>query len=718
MKPIHAIAPIILGVFLSGCAALEVQVDVYKGPLTNDEDIQLKQAASITMAAKPLLEQLRYEAECDYQRQHRNDPALKQKAVKQEANMISCNGGHNQKSPDFNSESPKFLTWQGQHANTLLKDYQDMEWQLDQLFHNTDPENNKPDKILRTQMVYFAEKLRVMGNTDFLFTANGNNPSHWIATDSEVLPTYHASKTISKYASLLQTIGNGLITLMDDWQKNHDYKKELKGDLLKVQQQARTEAKKMLLQAGLKQIQENIKADNPGDAGTLLTKLDGSVSSLEVAVTDAKTLRDKRKSALDTAPDLKRGLDDSKVWEVKNGGNKKIALADIRGRINSNLHNAFDKLAGAHCSGGERTLERWRTCLCNAANEEAKTKQAAFDRSDLWHSQLEGLLAKSNAVDTLAVDIPSPKNAKDIYDVVSNSLKHAHVNMVANHGTSSPQSKALAEALEINERYRRDLIRIRPASAYLRNSLPATNLQEDDGSKYPNMLTRAIKQINPKDNNEDIRLRAELDKQYWSNVNRIRVSGAGNTMQVLVKDDIGNWYVKGLSSDTTELVESLRNITSFAIRRNLPTPKTPGQGSGSQSDDNQLSSDFKKYQEHFRNRYVAAIRTEVNKFKTKPDDSGSALSCTLNLDSDPIKLANGKDDTPTLKDYHEDILCRLKAYLQAPAASTPAAQAGSSAGGSTSKQKVINSITALQNARDAYEQELKFLSDLAGFKID
>jgi hypothetical protein len=45
--------------FLCGCAVTRIDVDVYKGPLSNDEDIQMAQLAVMATAAKPLLIELR-----------------------------------------------------------------------------------------------------------------------------------------------------------------------------------------------------------------------------------------------------------------------------------------------------------------------------------------------------------------------------------------------------------------------------------------------------------------------------------------------------------------------------------------------------------------------------------------------------------------------------------------------------------------------------------
>jgi hypothetical protein len=40
---------------VSGCAVLKVDVDVYKGALANQHDVQTKQLCAMTMAAKPIL---------------------------------------------------------------------------------------------------------------------------------------------------------------------------------------------------------------------------------------------------------------------------------------------------------------------------------------------------------------------------------------------------------------------------------------------------------------------------------------------------------------------------------------------------------------------------------------------------------------------------------------------------------------------------------------
>ena len=57
----------------------------------------------------------------------------------------------------------------------------------------------------------------------------------------------------------------------------------------------------------------------------------------------------------------------------------------------------------------------------------------------------------------------------------------------------------------------------------------------------------------------------EIDKQFWQNINSVRLAGAGNTNFVLVKDDIGNWYAKGLEADPASIIEGIRANALFAL---------------------------------------------------------------------------------------------------------------------------------------------------------
>lgn len=73
--PLVRAAALLAAMVLAGCSALQIDVDVYKGPLVNEQEIQLRQFAALAIAAKPVLASVRNELE-DAARLSKNMPAL------------------------------------------------------------------------------------------------------------------------------------------------------------------------------------------------------------------------------------------------------------------------------------------------------------------------------------------------------------------------------------------------------------------------------------------------------------------------------------------------------------------------------------------------------------------------------------------------------------------------------------------------------------------
>ena len=121
---------------------------------------------------------------------------------------------------------------------------------------------------------------------------------------------------------------------------------------------------------------------------------------------------------------------------------------------------------------------------------------------------------------------------------------------------------------------------LRPAIAYLRSSYAATSLQDDSGAAgWKNLLDESRNRSMPfiseglanSGKEEKLKITSEIDKQFWQTINSVRVSGAGLTNYVMVKDDIGNWYVKQYSADPTSLINSAKALAMF----NLGVPSAP-----------------------------------------------------------------------------------------------------------------------------------------------
>jgi len=180
----------------------------------------------------------------------------------------------------------------------------------------------------------------------------------------------------------------------------------------------------------------------------------------------------------------------------------------------------------------------------------------------------------------------SPLNPNDyesplaVMDRVIALLRHQQMKAVAHSGKDSDEDKQATEALENAYQHRAGMIYIRPSSAYLRTSFPSTSLQDDPNLAWDNMLLKQgirnmpfssqLRDILDPSVERDRILTAELDKQYWQNINRVRVSGAGFTNQALVKDDVGNWYVKQYFGDTEDIVKSAKHLALYSLGTKLP----------------------------------------------------------------------------------------------------------------------------------------------------
>jgi len=175
--------------------------------------------------------------------------------------------------------------------------------------------------------------------------------------------------------------------------------------------------------------------------------------------------------------------------------------------------------------------------------------------------------------------LPKDPTAKDIRDVWITLLEYEH-DLALRDGDKARAGQIL-EAITAARKKREDMIFIRPAMAYLRTSFPATSLQNNPNLTWDNMLAgHAMRSIpfgpqigeflNP-DAKRDARITAEIDKQFWQNINRVRVAGGGFTNYAVVKDDIGNWYVKGYSANPNDVIKSAKNLAMFSLGAKMNT---------------------------------------------------------------------------------------------------------------------------------------------------
>ncbi len=174
------------------------------------------------------------------------------------------------------------------------------------------------------------------------------------------------------------------------------------------------------------------------------------------------------------------------------------------------------------------------------------------------------------------------ENRRDVMDQLIAALKHEHVQAVKEGGEGSESAKRIGAAIETAARHRADMVHIRPSGAYLRSSYPSTSLQGGPGLGWRNMLAeswmRTIPGLGPPIYNAmqgnpgwKRRTVAEIDKQYWHNINSVRVTGGGRTNYVIAKDDVGNWYVKNYSANPEKMIKSAQSLALFSLGGELGT---------------------------------------------------------------------------------------------------------------------------------------------------
>lgn len=220
----------------------------------------------------------------------------------------------------------------------------------------------------------------------------------------------------------------------------------------------------------------------------------------------------------------------------------------LRNRRPSSLELSFDALFARLARGGERGV------------------------TNLFHQA-------HTALRTNLFFGPALRNRKEVLDFQITKMEYAYLDEIRKNGPTQVSSNLFA-ALNFAYEYRTGMIYVRPASAYLRSSYPATAVQQGTHAGWRNMLaqqhTRAlnIANIAGPERSKAERLIGEVDRISWQRINEIRVAAGGNSTYVLAKDDVGNWYVKNFQAEVTNIINSMKNLASFALKTAIPPTST------------------------------------------------------------------------------------------------------------------------------------------------
>ncbi|MCG8606941.1 hypothetical protein MJD09_18405 [bacterium] len=307
------------------------------------------------------------------------------------------------------------------------------------------------------------------------------------------------------------------------------------------------------------------------------------------------------------------------------------AFAEVRSQVTAAVEQSNTNRYG------QAVYDQLGTSL-RSAQATAKTKGDTTAEEKYRHAS-EILAKLSPPVDVPTGQTGKLNDAKEVLDGLIAALRHRHLQALAENDNQAAQIARSAGALAEGYRQRADMIYLRPAMAYLRTSFTASNLQ-DNYLAWRNMLTDhgirssvpLIPQLAAKDNAE---VTTEIDKQFWQNINRVRVAGAGDTNYAIAKDDVGNWYVKSYSTDVSDIVNSAKNLGLFAAGPALstrlpiqtqaqvqqpPIPggngETPTQASGQQQTQAAPKSSLEKQYEQFLTVYRNQSKSDFEKAKT------------------------------------------------------------------------------------------------------
>ena len=298
------------------------------------------------------------------------------------------------------------------------------------------------------------------------------------------------------------------------------------------------------------------------------------------------------------------------------------------------------------------------------------------------------------------------ENARDVLDRIIALLRQEHTQAVRSFGKGSARARKLSDALATAYEQRASMTFIRPASAYLRSVHTATTLQ-DNRVGWRNTLDELwIRSSMPfaglGPSSPDQRTLNELDRQFWQNINRVRLTGGGQTNYVIAKDDVGNWYVKDYAADPEDVIRSAAGLARFAIGQNLGANLLDDQGEvgidadGSiETQPTQMERLFERYTNDFREATVA-LYVDLGP-ALGPSDTADSVAARVLAAVTAIDYADAEDQQAlqSAVTNAETTLAAARGQLNAPLADDPA-EATEQRG-----QRIVSGLRALRAYRAA-----------------
>lgn len=348
----------------------------------------------------------------------------------------------------------------------------------------------------------------------------------------------------------------------------------------------------------------------PGPAPQMLTTLKAAIAAAQArhlaGRDELAALLAKAQTGAEAA--VKRKQDAQAVVDTKKREHKEADDVDKRARAaNKAITEAMTGAIAATTGTPGMHPEAVRQVLLAKLEAVDATKASADDKSHAQAALAAMTLQPAFSFrtgDFSAADEThgNRKTAMQVLEDLIAYLRTRRTAVLADKGDGE-EAQNLAKAIESAEQQRTDQVFLRPASDYLRNVYASTALADETRPANRNMLLDYIRNLNPNSEKDNMGLqrgkkflcelkeavrdrdqdgdgpppddkdcdpgrdiekaRADLEKLFWQNINRVTTNGGTNANHVIAKDDVGNWYIKTFSTDPKQVFESAKSLLLF-----------------------------------------------------------------------------------------------------------------------------------------------------------
>jgi hypothetical protein len=557
-------ALLVVALALSGCSSLLIDVDVYKGPLVNQEEVQREQLIAMAMSAKSLLLATRNEELDDV------CPDWAVKTVPKRRLSFLPN-----------------KVW----LTTLKKDKDGntTAWVTGLEGCRTDQVKAKPDALKRAFRI--NQILSAFTNRDESNASEANSLGSgridegidWLANDyakqsDEALKAQHNGSrqqscadacadafarlehALTDLAGRMQFLATNL-WLIDAGATDVRHNKD-KTLFESIANNIIVHADDLRRQATFRNGQQDAAAREWRAADSAFA-LDATanIAAIEAALGVARAAASGPPVAQPTAM----------RFTVADYDATAEAVAGVKDRLSADLRS----------EGASPSIDTLLTRLRTMLKVQADSAGLAIDKQARLKKADEVLRDTVVTAPILAGNKPS--SSTDVLDGVIAQLRYRHLDLLRRLGPADAQTQNAEAALAAAQQQRNDMVYLRPTSSYLRSVYATTATQSDPGLQWQNMLfetslpVRTIREwkerglFNPLTLSPWEVARADLDKAYWQNINSVKVGAAGSSNFVVAKDDVGNWYVKAMGTDPGAMVRAARNLALYNAGAGLNT---------------------------------------------------------------------------------------------------------------------------------------------------